>query len=108
MSKTLLSIFILLAFQICLSQSSTKYQRAKVWYSDAADFDRLASLGIAMDHTIMKKNVFIISEFSESDLELVRQEGFRVDILIDDVKLHFLQQNSTSQKRHLEGRSCFI
>ena len=74
-------------------QTQEKYQRAKISYNGTQQFERLNSLDIPLEHGIHKKGHFIISEFSVSELEIARNAGFTVDVLIDDAKAHFLEQN---------------
>ncbi|HBR54592.1 MAG TPA: peptidase M14, partial [Flavobacteriaceae bacterium] len=47
-------------------------------------------------HGSHKPGHFVISEFSTSEIETARQAGFTVEVLIEDAKEHFLQQNRNS------------
>ena len=71
-----------------------KHQRAKISYNQSEDLMKLESFGIPLDHGVHKKGVFIISDFSISEIQTARNAGYRVDILIEDSKEHFLQRNS--------------
>lgn len=70
-----------------------KFQRVKISYSDANSLKSLKSMGIAVDHGIHKKGHFIISEYAVSEIEKASAAGYQVEILVDDVKENFLQQN---------------
>tara|TARA_B100000795_G_scaffold112523_1_gene83390 strand:+ start:13657 stop:16014 length:2358 start_codon:yes stop_codon:yes gene_type:complete len=72
-----------------------KFQRAKIYYSVSQDLSRLESLGLAVDHGTYKKGYFIISEFSTTELDIARANGFKVEVLIQDSKEHFLARNNT-------------
>ena len=69
------------------------YQKAKISYTNPGALEIMESLGLAVDHGIHKKGHFVISEFSVSELERVRAAGFQVEVLVEDAKEHFLQQN---------------
>ena len=57
----------LILFQFSFGQSiPEKYQRAKIFYSQAEELKELNSLGIAVDHVTHKQGVFVISDFSVS------------------------------------------
>lgn len=71
-----------------------KHQRAKISYNQSEDLIKLESFGIPIDHGVHKKGVFIISDFSISEIQTARNAGYIVDILIEDSKEYFLQRNS--------------
>ena len=71
-----------------------KHQRAKISYNQSEDLIKLESFGIPIDHGVHKKGVFIISDFSISEIQTARNAGYTVDILIEDSKEYFLQRNS--------------
>ncbi|WP_432411416.1 M14 family zinc carboxypeptidase [Rasiella sp. SM2506] len=70
-----------------------KYQKAKISYTASNSLETLESLGLAVDHGIHKNGHFVISDFSISELQKVRAAGFQVEILVEDSKEFFLQQN---------------
>ncbi len=71
-----------------------KFQRAKILYSEPSDLSRLENLGLPVDHGKHKLGYYVISDFSENELEIARENGFQVDILIDDTKQFFLERNA--------------
>ncbi|MEM7087734.1 MAG: M14 family zinc carboxypeptidase [Bacteroidota bacterium] len=94
MNRILLT-FALLATLWCSAQEVQElYQRAKISYNQIEDLGRLADLDIPVEHGIHKKGFYIISEFSISELDRARQNGFQVDVLISDAKAHFLAENA--------------
>ena len=96
MKKSLL-LLSLLMFALGFSQETQeKYQRAKINYTSLEDFSRLESLGIPVDHGTHKRGTFIISDFSVSELNIARNAGYSVEILIEDSKEYFLQQNRSN------------
>ncbi|GEQ85945.1 hypothetical protein ULMS_14530 [Patiriisocius marinistellae] len=78
-------------------QKQEKYQRAKISYSQIEDLARLESIGLPVDHGVHKKGFFIISEFSETELQIAKINGFQVDVLIDDLKGDFLRKNALKE-----------
>ena len=95
MKYTLLTFLLVCVTLTSFSQSSEeKFQRAKIYYSDSQQLSQLESLGVAVDHGKHKKGYFIISDFSGSELTIARDNGFKFDILIDDLEQHFLTQNN--------------
>ncbi len=97
-------IILLLTIQIISGQNiQEKHQRAKIYYKQPKELRALESIGIAVDHGIHKKGVFIISDFSVSEIQAARNAGYIVDILIENSKEYFLQQNKikSSTKRNL-------
>ena len=91
--KILLPVFLII--QIMFGQDiQEKHQRAKISYNQSEDLMKLESFGIPIDHGVHKKGVFIISDFSISEIQTARNAGYTVDILIEDSKEYFLQRNS--------------
>lgn len=68
-----------------------QYSRAKIW-TDTKGMNELANLGLAVDHASVKKNTFIISDFSEREIQKAKDAGFKVDILIEDVKAFYVDR----------------
>ena len=108
------SLFFLV-FTVCFSfsafaQSAQQYSRAKI-YLDAQEHTilKLSALGIAVDHGESKKGVFFTSDFSATELQSIRNAGFKVEILIPDVVKHYQEQNTKTaqpQKKTTSGVTC--
>jgi hypothetical protein len=71
-----------------------KHQRAKILYSEQSDLSRLETLGLPVDHGKQKLGYYIISDFSENELDIARANGFQVVILIEDTTQFFLDRNA--------------
>lgn len=86
----------LLLFALLLSASWTfaqqSYSRAKV-YADAKGLQSLAEMGIAIDHGTLKRETFFISDFSATEIQTMRNAGYTIDILIEDVQAFYVNQN---------------
>jgi hypothetical protein len=70
------------------SAAQQKYSKVKI-LTDSHGLEQLASLGVAVDHGISKKNTFFISDFSEHEIEIMQANGFNYEIIIDDVKAYY-------------------
>ncbi|MFK5983245.1 MAG: M14 family zinc carboxypeptidase [Flavobacteriaceae bacterium] len=100
MKKCLFLLFFII-FQVVFSQSiQEKYQRAKIYYNQSNSLSILNELGIPIDHGRNLKNDFVLSDFSVSEIEKARNAGFRVEILIEDSREYFLQQNMQNKPRN--------
>jgi len=88
--KTLIKFTIILFFPLSIF-SQEQYSRAKIWF-EGEGLSTLSSLGLAVDHGSVKHNTFIVSDFSKSEIQKARNAGFEVDILIEDVKSHYVEQ----------------
>lgn len=75
-----------------MNSNAQTYSRAKILASNE-DLQRLAENGIAVDHGIHKQGTFLISDFSDAELTIIRNQGIQVEILIEDVKAYYVQQN---------------
>ncbi|NND25048.1 MAG: T9SS type A sorting domain-containing protein [Flavobacteriaceae bacterium] len=93
MKKILTLLFILLCYFSFAQEIQELYQRAKISYTGISDLIQLSELDIPIDHGVHKPGHFIISEFSQSELERARTAGYSVEILIYDLKAKFLEEN---------------
>ncbi|MEM7087733.1 MAG: M14 family zinc carboxypeptidase [Bacteroidota bacterium] len=102
---------LILAFLLCASvgfaqEAQEIYQRAKISYSGKKELVRLSDLGIPIEHGMQKKGYYIISEFSVSELDRARQNGFQVEVIIPDAKAHFLEQNRLGTEAPMRNADC--
>ena len=100
----ILLIFILIT-SVGFSQSIEKYSRVKVFATEQG-FQQLAELGIPIDHGHKKSGMWIISAFSESQIQLMETNGFQLEILIPDLKKHYLERNEATQELKSYTLSC--
>lgn len=96
MKKRILLLLLFVCFT-AVSQTKPKYSKAKITYNGPENFQKLMQLGIAVDHGQHKKGVFIISDFSDTELELARQAGMQVDVLIEDAEADFIKRNEIAK-----------
>lgn len=79
-----------------------QYSRAKI-FADSEGLQKLAEMGISIDHGKRKAETFLISDFSDAEIALIRNEGFQVEILIDDVKAYYVDQNQEKPENETEA-----
>lgn len=95
------------ALLTCFTFGQTQYSKAKIWLLDKS-IQELSDLGISVDHGTYKENTFLICDFSAQELDLITSNGFQVDILIDDVKEFYRnQQNVTPKNSYCENFELF-
>lgn len=92
--KTTLLLF---SFLISYWGFSQEYSRAKI-LTDSDGLQILAELGIGIDHGVVKRGTFFISDFSKDEIKRARDAGFEVEILIPDVKAYYVNQNINLDK----------
>lgn len=86
--------------------SIEKYHRAKIYYSSKEDLNKLSKLGLAVDHGHHKKNNFIISDFPQSQIETAKNNGNSVELIIEDVKQFYLDQNNPQSSRYVSNNNA--
>jgi hypothetical protein len=92
--KRVLQIALLFVCFLGYTQETQEvYQRAQINYNSIEDLSKLDALGIPVDHGIHKRGFFIISDFSKSEIDTAKNAGFIVDVIIEDSKAYFLEQN---------------
>lgn len=95
-----------LSAQGTIPQEKPLYKRAKIFFLEENNLQKLTDLGIYGDHGVHKKDLFVISEFSADELARASQEGYEIEILIPDVKAHFLTQNESGRTRAAFNTTC--
>ena len=101
MKKLFLLVLVVFTTILTFAQAE-KYSKVKI-YTDDQGMQKLSSLGLAVDEGIYRKGVFFISDFSQTELNLIRSNGFRTDILVDDVVADYLKKNAEWGNKPLTG-----
>ena len=91
--KQLVLVLTLFISGLSLAQN---YSRAKI-LTGSEGLQTLAEMGIAIDHGTVKRSTFFISDFSSEEINTIRNAGFTVEILIDDVQAYYINQNKNPQ-----------
>lgn len=106
MKKILLATLLVIGFLGNAQEVREIYQRAKISYQQPNDLQRLIALDVPIEHGIHKKGHFLISEFSVSELDRARANGFQVEVLIEDAKAYFLEQSKLGNTTRESNPSC--
>lgn len=93
--KKLLLTLLFLPLAALAQVSPEKYHRAKITYQTVANLKKLQAAGLPMDHGIHKAGYSIVSDFSEAEIQKVRDLGIPVSIEIADVQQYYAAQNSS-------------
>ncbi|GAB5399851.1 MAG: hypothetical protein Aureis2KO_14360 [Aureisphaera sp.] len=93
MKKLILLLAIFAGFNCFPQEVQEIHQRAKIHFENHGDLQELFRLGIPIDHGIQFQEKYVLSDFSLSEVQRAKDAGFRVDILIEDSKAYFLQNN---------------
>ena len=80
-------------FIFALSFAQGQYSRVKL-YADQDKLQELNMLGIALDHVMIKKGVFLIAELSISEIELIESAGVEYDVIIEDLEAYYASDRS--------------
>src|SRR4030095_14751479 len=88
---------ILLASLLCVILSldaQRKYYRVQI-FTDDAGLRKLAGKGLAIDHGEYQRGKYFIGEFSEHELDLVKQSHYPFQILINDMSAYYVARSKT-------------
>lgn len=99
--KRLLTLLIILStLSVFAQKTKEKVHRARIYYSSQETLEQLSHAGIALDHGKHKKNVFIESDFTDSDIQIAKNLGHKVDIVINDIQSFYIQRNQDDHRHH--------
>ncbi len=91
------TVFVFLfVFQIHAQQDSNQYSRVKIDLTNHSIQD-VARIGLEADHGDYAKGKHLINDFSNQEIDLLRQNEIPFEILIEDVKAYYVARN---QPRH--------
>ena len=99
--KAHLSLFSILMFTLVSFSSFSqqlKYSKVKI-YTDGIGLQKLAEKGVSIDHGESKQGVYFISDFSETDVDIISKSDYPFEILIDDVSNYYATQNELPENR---------
>ena len=85
---TLLIFFLIISSNLGLAQD---YSRLKV-FANELELNKLANLGVTIDHGIHKEGVFFISDFSKEERQIMDTYDFNYEVLIEDVQAYYIQE----------------
>ncbi|CAN5384464.1 hypothetical protein BH11BAC1_BH11BAC1_04630 [soil metagenome] len=82
------------------SNITPAYQRIKIWL-DGKPAAELGNLGIDLSEGDYRKGVWFISDLSVETIAKIKHEGFRTEVVIEDVKA-FYKNRIASSARHAQ------
>ena len=94
--KILLSLAALLCLNFAISQ---QYSKVKI-YADSDGLQKLAELGVPVDHGVRKLNTFLISDFSTEEIQIIDASGYAYEVVIDNVKKYYASQNDNPSPKN--------
>ncbi|MFK7773571.1 MAG: M14 family zinc carboxypeptidase [Saprospiraceae bacterium] len=93
MKKILLPIFLFFfLFQLNAQQDLNQYSRVKIDLTNHSIIE-VARLGLEADHGDYAKGKHLINDFSNVEIDLLRQNEIPFEILIEDVKAYYVSRN---------------
>ncbi|NSW46144.1 MAG: immune inhibitor A [Bacteroidales bacterium] len=106
---------ILLIFGITgVYSQNTVFDKVKITIKEPADIQQISELGIPLDGTYIKKNEYIVGEFSRQDIEKIKAKGYSVEVLVADMASYYEKRNKQTadslglKKKAIENASCFV
>lgn len=81
------------------------WSRVKVFGTDA-QLRQLGTLGLPVDHGEHKPNHHFVTDLSSSDIQKLDENGFVYEILIQDVKAHYVMQNEINDYKGQDRAAC--
>lgn len=95
------TITVLVTFLLSVNITFSEiHHRVKI-HLNGNDIREISALGLAMDVSDHKPGIFIIGEYSESELKLVSEAGFHYDILIEDMSSYYIERNAKFDRDEL-------
>jgi hypothetical protein len=87
--KLIISLIAVLFANLAFSQ---QYSKVKI-YADSDELQKLAELGLPIDHGTYKPNTFFISDFSTEQIQLIQSTGIAYEVLVEDMKAYYTERN---------------
>ncbi len=105
----LLTTLLIVFLAILTNQSYAQdYSRLKI-FANELELNKLANLGVTIDHGIHKEGVFFISDFSKEERQIMDAYDFTYEVLIEDVQAYYVQilsEPATKESGALKNLSC--
>ncbi|NMC99935.1 MAG: hypothetical protein GYA62_09455, partial [Bacteroidales bacterium] len=105
-------LFLLMFSYTGIYAQKEVYDKVKIFIKEPSDIQQISELGIALDGTYIKKNEYIIGEFSRQDIDKIKSKDFSVEVLIADVASFYEKRNKqvsdslAMKKKTVENASC--
>lgn len=93
-------------FAIFSLQAQEIYHRTRILLSQESDLNILSDLGLDVRQGTYKINTFLESDCSESEIELAKNAGFEVEILIEDLAKFYEEQGKIPTILNYRNPTC--
>ncbi len=90
--KKLFILLTTITLPLLLLAQSQDYSRVKVFLGEKT-IGQLAALGLDAEHGDYKPGEYFTSDFSDLEIQQIENAGFEYEVLIADVKAHYVRQN---------------
>lgn len=100
-------LFFLSLYSILISQYAyaQKYHRVKI-ETGKDGLAQLALKGVSIDHGDNKKGQWFIGEFSDKEVDIIKQSGLPYTVLISDMEKFYVDRNKNSEKTVSTSANC--
>jgi hypothetical protein len=75
-----------------------KYSQVRVWFSPEFTLQEAENLGLEIEHSVLKPNVYIEVTASETSLRLLKEKSVQTEIIIDDLSKFYRNRTLQGQK----------
>lgn len=86
--------------------SAQHYSKVKISLNENQTIEQLARLGLEVDHGEYRAGKHLINVFSDREIQLIEENGFSAEILIEDMTADFLQHNKSQQELPTKNLGC--
>jgi murein tripeptide amidase MpaA len=94
MKKITLLLCFLLVFGFSFAQEKqVNYARVKIFVSEQEHLNALLQKGVCLENIEIKQGVYIIGEFSDFEMEKIKETQIPFEILIENMLEHYVRQN---------------
>jgi carboxypeptidase T len=87
------------AFLWTAGHTQENYSRVKIFATDA-ELHQIGELGVTIDHGQHKHDTWFITDLSASEMQILQENGYNYEVLIQDVQAHYIAQNLEPAVHH--------
>ncbi|MFK8037933.1 MAG: M14 family zinc carboxypeptidase [Crocinitomicaceae bacterium] len=90
--------FFLFSLSLTIAFGQSSYSKVRIYANDS-QLGNLESLGIPADHGARKRNTWLDTDLSSEQIELLSDNNFNYDILIEDVQTYYIERSKQASKK---------
>lgn len=105
MKKIILFALFLLPV-LSFAQDREIYSKSRIFIHSAEDIARLLHAGIPVDEGVLKKDTYVESIFSQSEIKKIENLGYRVVNIIDDMQAYYEKNIRDSAGSYARNTTC--